>query len=190
MPSERPSLELRRAEPRDVNRIMEIDAGSYPTPWSRQLTAREVTGDRRIHLVAEEGFDVIGHGAVLLLAGTAHVSTIAVHPDHRRMGIGGDILLALVRGVLATGNTGLTLEVRVGNEPALALYRRFGFRPAGVRRGYYADSGEDAMVLWAPDFDDDYRRRVAELDYVAVGGLSEEVRSWRASHRPHREVPT
>lgn len=190
MRSDGSPLELRRAEPRDVNRIMEIDAGSYPTPWSRQLTIREVTGDRRIHLVAERGREVVGHGAVLLLADTAHVSTIAVDPEHRRGGVGGDMLLALIRGVLATGGTSLTLEVRAGNEAALALYRRFGLRPAGVRRGYYADSGEDAMVLWAPDFDHDYRHRIAALDFAAVSTLSDEVRSWQPPRESPQEVTT
>ena len=190
MRSDSSSIELRRAEARDVNRIMEIDAGSYPTPWSRQLTIREVTGDGRIHLVAEQGFDLVGHGAVLLLADTAHISTIAVAPDHRRRGIGGDILLALVRGVLARGGTGITLEVRVGNEAALALYRRFGFGPAGVRRKYYADTGDDALVLWAPDLDDAYTSRIAALDYAAVTAVSAEVRSWDRPRGFREEVPT
>lgn len=175
---ERTPTEVRRAERRDVVHIMDIDAACYPQPWSRPTVLREVTSELRLHLVAQRRFDVVAHGAIAVLAETAHVTTLAVRPEQQRQGLGRDLLLALVRGAMASGCTGLTLEVRAGNAAALALYRSFGLRPAGIRRGYYGDTGEDALVLWSPDFDDDYRRRVAALDYNDGIVLSPELARW------------
>ena len=80
-----------------------------------------------------------------------HVTTIAVDPDHQGGRIGTRLLLVLVRRAIERGAEAITLEVRASNEPAKALYRRFGFAPAGVRKGYYRDPVEDALVLWAHD---------------------------------------
>ena len=78
-----------------------------------------------------------------------HVTTIAVDPAWHRHGIGTRLLLALAREAIARGATALTLEVRLSNQGAQELYRRFGFTAVGVRKGYYADTGEDALVMWA-----------------------------------------
>ena len=180
--------ELRRAELRDVVHVMDIDAACYPQPWSRPTVVREVTSELRLHLVAQQRFDLIGHGAIALLAETAHVTTLAVRPDARRRGIGSDLLLGLVRGAMAAGCTGLTLEVRAGNADAMALYRRFGLRPAGLRRGYYGDTGEDAIVLWSPEFDDGYRKRMDSFAYSDGIELAPELRSWEPQPRVDEEL--
>ena len=83
----------------------------------------------------------------------AHVTTIAVDPAWHRNAIGTRLLVALSRAAIVKGATALTLEVRSSNAAAQALYRRFGFAPAGVRKGYYGDTGEDALVMWAHDTD-------------------------------------
>lgn len=179
--------ELRRAEPRDVVHVMDIDAACYPQPWSRPTVVREITSALRLHLVTQRRFDIIGHGAIALLAETAHVTTLAVRPEARRQGIGHDLLLGLVRGAVAAGCTGLTLEVRAGNTAAIGLYRRFGLRPAGLRRGYYGDTGEDAIVLWSPEFDDEYCGRIASFTYTSGIELAPELRSWEPD-RPVEEL--
>jgi ribosomal-protein-alanine N-acetyltransferase len=95
----------------------------------------------------------------------AHVTTLAVHPDHQGRRIGARLLAALVRAALGEGMTSLTLEVRASNRPAQALYRRFGLGPAGIRRGYYRGSGEDAVVMWAEDIDSEaYGRRLDAIE--------------------------
>jgi ribosomal-protein-alanine N-acetyltransferase len=81
------------------------------------------------------------------------VTTIAVDPAWHRRGIGSRLLLALSRSAIAAGCTGLTLEVRMSNEAAKGMYRDFGYAPAGVRKNYYAESNEDALVMWAHDVD-------------------------------------
>jgi ribosomal-protein-alanine N-acetyltransferase len=83
----------------------------------------------------------------------AHVTTLSVHPDHQGERIGTRLLAVLVREALDRETKALTLEVRATNEPAKALYARFGFAPAGIRRNYYAEVGEDALIMWAHDID-------------------------------------
>jgi ribosomal-protein-alanine N-acetyltransferase len=94
----------------------------------------------------------------------AHITTIAVDPERQRASIGTRLLLALCEAARRRGATALTLEVRVSNEAAQALYRRFGFVPAGARKGYYPDTGEDALVMWAHDIDHpEFAERLAAI---------------------------
>jgi [ribosomal protein S18]-alanine N-acetyltransferase len=98
------------------------------------------------------------------------VTTLAVDPGWHRCQIGTRLLLALAHTARGWGCTGLTLEVRMGNAPAQELYRRFGFAPAGVRKGYYAETGEDALVMWAHDIDGQaYAERLREIEDGVVG---------------------
>jgi ribosomal-protein-alanine N-acetyltransferase len=108
------------------------------------------------------------------------VTTLAVDPAMHRRGIGTRLLLALAGEAIRRGVTGLTLEVRMSNKPAQELYRKFGFRPAGVRRNYYVETNEDALVMWADDVDDPaYARRLAEIEAELPGvTLVEEQKPW------------
>ena len=95
----------------------------------------------------------------------SHVNNIAVDPAWQGRGLGAAVLSDLVRTGLARGARHLTLEVRVGNEPAIALYGRFGLAPVGVRPNYYPETGEDALVMWARDIDtDEYAERLAAIE--------------------------
>jgi ribosomal-protein-alanine N-acetyltransferase len=94
---------------------------------------------------------VAGYGGLMTVAEDGHITTIAVDPTLRRRGLGKRILLQLVDQAMARGVQQLTLEVRNSNRQAQELYRRFGFAPAGIRRGYYVDNREDALVMWAHD---------------------------------------
>ncbi len=97
-------------------------------------------------------------------ADDGHVTTLAVDPVWHRHRIGTRLLHTLATGAIERGARNLTLEVRVTNEPAQALYRAFGFAPAGVRKGYYVESGEDALIMWANDVDtEEYRARLDRL---------------------------
>ena len=94
----------------------------------------------------------------------AHITTIAVDPEWHRYKIGTRLLLHLVRDAVQRDAHHVTLEVRVSNNPAQAMYRVFGFRPAGVRKNYYAETNEDALVMWADDVDQpEYTRRLGRL---------------------------
>ena len=157
------TISIRRAATNDVDAIRRIDHQVYPTPWSPSMLLQQIVGDDRLHLVAEVTDQLVAHAGILFLADEGHVSTIAVDPDHQRRTVGHNLLLILVRAAIDAGVSGITLEVRAQNQAALALYRRFGLAPVGVRRGYYGDNGDDALVLWTPALDSKYRARIAAM---------------------------
>lgn len=161
---------MRRRHLRSVLRIEEL---TYPKPWTSGLFLAELgQAQQRTYLVAKVDGRVVGYGGVMYVLPDAHVTTVAVDPECQRSAIGTRLLLGLCEATLARGGTALTLEVRVSNVAAQALYRRFGFLPAGARKAYYPPEpgesvGEDALVMWAHDIDQpDFRRR---LDEIAVG---------------------
>ena len=150
---------------RHLRSVLRIESQVYPRPWSLGLFMSELTlRSTRAYYVARVDGEVVGYAGLMVVADDGHVTTLAVHPDWQRRTIGTRLLLALAGEALRRGATSLTLEVRMGNEPAQTLYRRFGFVPAGVRRGYYVETNEDALVMWAHDIDGpDYRGRIADL---------------------------
>ncbi len=156
---------------RHLRGVLRIEGQVYPRPWSPGLFAGELTlTDSRVYVVARIGAAVAGYGGLMAVADDGHITTIAVDPAWQRHGLGSRLLLQLVDSALARGVEQLTLEVRASNRPAQELYRRFGFAPAGVRRGYYADNGEDALVMWAHDVRTDaYSERLAAIREGVTG---------------------
>jgi ribosomal-protein-alanine N-acetyltransferase len=137
---------------RHLRQVLRIERQVYPRPWSLGLFLSELSmRANRLYLVARVGQLVVGYGGVMLVLGEGHISTIAVDPAWHRRGIGTRLLLGLARGAIERGSTSLTLEVRVSNVAAQELYRNFGFGPAGVRKNYYSDANEDALIMWAHD---------------------------------------
>jgi ribosomal-protein-alanine N-acetyltransferase len=123
-----------------------------------------------VYFVARVGGTVVGYSGLMLTGEDAHVTTIAVDPAWHRHHIGTRMLLNLARQARQRGCHHLTLEVRMSNEPAQAMYRRFGFRPAGIRKNYYVETNEDALVMWADDIDsDEYTQRLATLEAGVPG---------------------
>ena len=153
---------IREMTAADVATVADLEELSFPEPWPAAVFDKELALPRRVYLVAEEEGRVVGYGGMMLVEGDAHVMTIAVHPEHRRRGAATRLMLALIEAALARGAANLTLEVRVSNDAALGLYRKFGFSAVGLRPGYYRD--EDAMVMWIVDADGpEYRRRLESL---------------------------
>lgn len=136
---------------RHLRAVLGIEDRTSSTPWSLGLFLAEARREERVYLVARSGHRVVGFAGMLFALTDGHVTTIAVDPDRQGGRIGTRLLLVLVRRAIERGAEAVTLEVRASNEPAKALYRRFGFVPAGVRKGYYRDPVEDALVLWAHD---------------------------------------
>jgi ribosomal-protein-alanine N-acetyltransferase len=169
-----------RIEPlrrRHVPAVARIEKLTSANPWSAELFRGELAlpETTRAYRVARLGGRLVGFGGLMFVVDEAHVTTLSVHPDHQGERIGTRLLVVLVREALARGTKALTLEVRAGNEPAKALYRRFGFAPAGIRKNYYAEVGEDALIMWAHDIDGvGYRRR---LDVIEAGLPPAEVRA-------------
>ena len=146
------TVELRRLGLGDLREIEEIERRSYPTPWSRSMFAGELAKPSSICLGAFEG-DVedgklCGYLVVSRYVDAWHVMNIAVDPEQRGRGIGTMLLERLFDLTAGDARRGYTLEVRVSNEKAISLYERLGFRSRGLRRGYYTDNREDALIMW------------------------------------------
>lgn len=150
---------------------MRIEAQVYPRPWSLPLFMSELAlRSTRSYSVARVDGVVVGYSGLMLAGEDAHVTTLAVDPAWHRRGIASRLLIHMVRTATQAGAHHLTLEVRVGNEPAKALYRRFGFYPAGVRKNYYVETKEDALVMWVDEIDGPaYRKRLARLEQELPG---------------------
>ena len=156
---------------RHLRSVLRIEAQVYPRPWSLSLFMSELAlRGSRAYYVARVGGTVVGYSGLMLTGEDAHVTTIAVDPAWHRHKIGTRLLLNLARQAQKRDARHLTLEVRMSNEPAQAMYRRFGFRPAGIRKNYYIETNEDALVMWADDIDtDEYNERLAGLEASVVG---------------------
>ena len=142
-------LELRRLELADLAAIETIERASYPTPWSRSMFASELAKPSSISLgaFAKEGGSLLGYLIISRYVDAWHVMNIAVAPEWRQRGIA-TALLERLFGVTSGDGRGYTLEVRVSNTDAIRLYERLGFHSRGVRRGYYTDNREDALIMW------------------------------------------
>lgn len=134
--------------PRDLDGVMAIEEVSFPTPWSRGMFEEDFDRGFSDTLVAEgPGGEVLGYAVCWTIAGESHLLNIAVHPAHRGRGIGRAILSECIRRSARLGAGRIFLEVRAGNEAAQRLYASMGFVFRGIRKGYYTDTGEDAVVL-------------------------------------------
>ncbi|MFQ5966588.1 MAG: ribosomal protein S18-alanine N-acetyltransferase [Acidimicrobiia bacterium] len=146
----------------DLAAAMKIERAVYPEPWPERVFSEELGGADRSYIVAEDASQLVGYAGFVKLGEDAHVTTITVTADRHSEGIGTELMLALVDEALAHGAENLTLEVRVSNDRAQALYRRFGLAPVGIRRQYYRS--EDALVMWAEGIDQpSYRERLQRI---------------------------
>jgi ribosomal-protein-alanine N-acetyltransferase len=159
---------------RDLRSVIRIDAQQPQKGWSVGLYLAELRRSRpggdRSYLVARCDGQVVGFAGALFQGPDAHVTTIAVDGAARGGRVGTRLMLVVARQAAAAGCDNLTLEVRAANVPAISLYRRFGLVPAGVRKGYYADIGEDALVMWGDDLRTaGYAQRLAGIE-ARLGG--------------------
>lgn len=140
---------------RHVRGVIRIENVVYSQPWSPALYLSELRlPSSRAYFLARVGRSTAGYGGLMFVLDEAHVTTLAVDPRWQRKHIGTQLLVAMAREAIGRGSTGLTLEVRESNRPAHDLYRKFGFEVAGRRKGYYPDTNEDALVMWAYGIDD------------------------------------
>lgn len=137
---------------RHLRGVMAIERQVYSRPWSPNLFVAEMSDSQnRCYLVARIGREVVGYGGLICYGEEAHVTNVAVHPQHHRRKIGTRLMLDLVRGAIEMGAGAVSLEVRVSNWGAQRLYGRLGFHPVGVRKNYYQELQEDALIMWTDD---------------------------------------
>src|SRR6266550_2556022 len=142
------ALRIRRLELRDLDAIDVIEKRAYPTPWSRSMFASELAKPTSICLGAFEGEELVGYVVNSRYVDAWHVMNVAVDPERQRRGVASQLLERLFELTADDERRGYTLEVRVSNQDAIRLYEKLGFEPRGIRRGYYTDNREDALIMW------------------------------------------
>jgi [ribosomal protein S18]-alanine N-acetyltransferase len=141
-------IEIRRLQLRDLTAIEKIERSAYPTPWSRSMFAGELSKPSSISLGAFEDEILLGYLITSRYVDAWHVMNVAVTPERQRQGIASALLGRLFELTADDDRRGYTLEVRISNTKAIALYERVGFEQRGIRRGYYTDNREDALIMW------------------------------------------
>ena len=160
-----PEVELTRMRRRHLRRVLSIEGRVYPRPWSASLFLAELSQrGSRSYLVARYDGEVVGYAGMMYVGREAHVTNIAVDPDFHGRKVGSRLLLALATEAIAKGADTLSLEVRVSNKVAQSMYEKFGFSAVGIRRGYYIETHEDALVMVVHDANStDYRLRLGAI---------------------------
>jgi ribosomal-protein-alanine N-acetyltransferase len=141
-----PEIRVRRLTYSDLPSVLSIERRSFPTPWSLAMFVLELSKPSGICLAAASGDGLTGYLVCSRYADVWHLMNVAVAPERRRRGVATMLMQRLFEQ--AGDDARFTLEVRTSNDEAIAMYRRFGFRPAGRRRRYYHDNGEDALIMW------------------------------------------
>lgn len=164
---------------RHLRSVLRIESQVYPRPWTLSLFLGELgLRGTRYYVVARVGGMVVGYAGLMFSLDEAHVTTIAVDPAWQRHRIGTRLLLNLTRAAVARGSRHMTLEVRVSNGAAQHMYRRFGFETEGVRKNYYAESKEDALIMWVHGIDSsEHEARLASLEEGIEGETIDETRA-------------
>ena len=147
-------LELQSVTREQLRAVLELDQVCFGSLWTLEGYQRELDSPNTdlLGLSIPTGMDsLVGMGCLWAILEEAHITILAVHPYYQRQGLGQALLISLLMAAESRGLERATLEVRASNQPALSLYHKFGFKTAGRRRGYYQDTGEDALILWRGD---------------------------------------
>lgn len=140
---------IRQATVDDVDDIYEIEKLCFPDPWSRDSLIYEMTENpRAFYIVAELDEKVVGYAGLWWIGDEGHITNVAVRPGYRHRHIGNGIIQVMIDFTTQEGIMHHTLEVRRSNLPAISLYEKFGFVVEGVRKEYYANNKEDALIMW------------------------------------------
>lgn len=148
-------FELRHMEKGDISQIMAIENVSFPTPWAEHAFLSELKNRYAVYFVALHEGRVVGYAGMWLFSGEAHITTVGVHPDFRRRGLGEMFVNKLINHARSQGASTMVLEVRPSNTSARRLYKKMGFRQIGCRKNYYLETHEDALVMIKDIFPED-----------------------------------
>ncbi len=142
-------LLIRQANIDDADAIFEIEHLCFPDPWSKDSLHHELAENpRAFYIVAELDEIVVGYAGLWWIGDEGHITNVAVRPGYRNRRIASGIINVMIEFTTKEGIRHHTLEVRASNKPAIGLYQKYGFEVEGVRRGYYLNNGEDALIMW------------------------------------------
>lgn len=140
---------IRKMELADISGVLEVEETSFTTPWSKDIFYQELQKNQHAHyFVAYLNERIIGYLGSWIVLEDAQITNFAVHPEGRRRKIGEKLFHYAVQYMINRGAERLSLEVRASNTAAQSLYRKFGLVPGGIRKHYYTDNFEDAIVMW------------------------------------------
>lgn len=143
------SCVFRYMKEEDIDQILEIEHASFATPWSREAFYNEIYNNKfAVYIVLEEDDKIIGYCGAWVVIDEAHVTNVAILPAYRGRHLGEALLRKMMTVAKDMGARSMTLEVRVTNNVAQSLYRKLGFQNGGIRKNYYTDNQEDALVMW------------------------------------------
>ncbi|HOJ79956.1 MAG TPA: ribosomal protein S18-alanine N-acetyltransferase [Clostridiales bacterium] len=143
------NLEIVRAGKEHIDDIMTVENLSFKIPWSRQsITDEFLHNEKAVYFCALINGRAVGYAGMWQVCDEGHITNIAVHPEFRRSGIGSALMEALIDEAENRGLAALTLEVRKSNHGARSMYEKYGFEDGGMRKAYYADNNEDAIIMW------------------------------------------
>ncbi len=143
-------LVFRRMKLDDISNVCSIEKEAFTTPWSEGAFYNELVNNHFAHyMVMEAAEEMAGYAGMWLIMDEAHITNIAVREKYRGYKLGERLVSELMKTASFMGAAKITLEVRVTNHIAQNLYRKLGFRDAGIRKGYYTDNNEDALIMWA-----------------------------------------
>lgn len=146
----RDALSFRLMQMADIDQICGIEEEAFASPWTAAAFQNELANNLFArYVVMEWNGEIIGYGGMWLITDEAHITNIAVRSDYRGRKLGEKLLRELQDTARVMGASRMTLEVRVSNHVAQRLYKKMGFIPTGVRKGYYSDNMEDALIMWA-----------------------------------------
>ena len=163
-------VEIAPMTAQDISAVLDIEHRSFATPWPRDAYTHELDHNRTaVYLVARQDEAVVGYAGMWVVMDEAHITTLAVDPPLRGLGIGERLLIGLVDRAIERGARWIQLEVRQSNMVAQRLYHKYGFREVGIRRHYYSDNGEDAVVMWTGNLGEDFQQRYRSLRAAFLG---------------------
>ncbi len=132
----------------DIDGVLEVSNLSFSSPWSKSSYEQELSNSLAKYFVAKIDDKVIGFIGTWIIVDESHITNVAVHPDYRKLGIGSMLIEAMIDYCEEKKCVAYTLEVRSSNEPAISLYKKHGFKIDGIRKEYYQDNKEDALLMW------------------------------------------
>ena len=143
------NIEIKEMKKEHLDGVMVVENLSFKIPWSRNSFLEELTtNDLAIYFVATVDGQVIGYGGLWKIFDEGHITNIAIHPEFRRCGAASKIMDKILSVCDENSIKSLTLEVRKNNFSAQNLYKKYGFKIEGIRKEYYTDTGEDALIMW------------------------------------------
>lgn len=141
-------IAFRKMTEEDLLGVMALENLSFRSPWCMQSFVEELNNPVAYYLLAIDGETVVGYAGVWVIFDEAHITNVAILPAYQRQGLGACMMYKIMCKAKEKGACSMTLEVRPSNTAALALYQKLGFYSAGVRKNYYKDTQEDAMIMW------------------------------------------